>query len=458
LGVATNEQEILAKETLSMLKALGFSPGELRGIGIQMTRLEPLKAAIGPESSQRRLQFKVGEPNKPMEKITEQQDDPIEDVVTPRKPKHSDQAAFGAVQLNEDNSPSRKPLNTLGTQFILPSQVDPSVLAELPADIRNKLAQHIGSFKKIADTGKAKETIPQATPKIFTALPAESQIDPEILDSLPEEMRSEIMAFYNKSPNRPKFDQAVLPQSPRKNRTVAPSKRSGAPLIRRRGRPGRFEVRSNANNGTLTQSNFIAPRLARQGSHDGTTTDTEGEQSETGTSAAEEMDPEFLAALPEDIRREVLDEQRRKRLEKTSKLTVAANARKKIYSRAQANQGPIERLLKLPPRPPKPTFTGRKFTTLPELREAISEWCREFREEGPYQEDTDALGTYLHKVIVEEGDMNKAVTAVKWLTWIVEEELVEEGDAQEKWIDALAIIKKGVQVSVKERGLGKVKN
>lgn len=455
LGVATNVQDVLTKETLSMLKALGISPGELRGIGVQMTRLEPLKAI---ESSQRKLLFKVGEPKKAPERTIEQQDDPIEDVTTPKKPRTVDKAIFGAVQLNE-NSPSRKPLNIFGTQFILPSQVDPAVLAELPLDIRNKLAQHVQSLQKTTDKGKTKEVPPQSTPRVFTALPAESQLDPEILDSLPEDVRSEIMAFYTKSPSRPKYDQAVLPQSPRKNRTVAMPKRPFAPAVRRRGRPGRFDVRSNANNGTLTQSNFIATRLARQGSYDGTTTDTDGEQSEAGPSGAGngEMDPDFLAALPEDIRREVLDEQRRARLEKTSKLTVVSNARKKAQARQQKNQGPIERLIKLPPRPPKPTFTGRNLNTIPELREAISEWVLEFRDEGPYKEDTDALATYLRSVIADEGDMNKAMTAVKWLAWVVEEELGEEGDAMEEWVKALVFIKDGVQKSVKERGLGMVR-
>jgi DNA repair protein REV1 len=439
-----------------MLKSLSFSPGELRGIGVQMTRLEPLKPAAGQqESSQRRLQFKVGEPKNVIEKIAEQ-DDPIEDIVTPKKPKAPpDHAAFGAIQLNI-STPSRKPLNTLGTQFILPSQVDPSVLAELPEEIRNKITGHMQSINKSNDPNKTKDKGPNTSPKVFMTLPAESQIDLDMLDSLPEDVRSEVMAFYNKSPSRSRIgEQAVLPQSPRKNRTVAPSKRPIAPAVKRRGRPGKFDVRTNANNETLTQSNFIAARISRQASPtDDATTDTDGD--EQGAAALDpDMDPDFLAALPEDIRREVLDEQRQKRLAKTSGLKVAA--RKKQQPQKQVTNGPIERLLKLPPRPPKPSFTGRKLTTLPELRDAISEWGHEFRAEGPYKEDLDALCTYLHNVITEEGDMNKAATAVRWLTWVVEEELVEEKDARAQWTDALDHVNSSVQKSVKERGLGKVK-
>ncbi|KAF1835657.1 DNA polymerase IV, partial [Decorospora gaudefroyi] len=146
LGVATNSKEVLTKEALAILRGFSFTPGELRGIGIQMTKLEPMKNATDGslDGSQRRLQFKVGNaetarvPSKP--KIVEE--DPIQDdPETPRKPKTpfgDAHVAFGAQQLNV-STPSRRPLNTLGTQFIMPTQVDPKVLAELPEDIRSRL-------------------------------------------------------------------------------------------------------------------------------------------------------------------------------------------------------------------------------------------------------------------------------------------------------------------------------
>ena len=43
LGVATHDSRVLTRETLSMLRGFGFSPGVLRGIGVQMQKLEPLK-------------------------------------------------------------------------------------------------------------------------------------------------------------------------------------------------------------------------------------------------------------------------------------------------------------------------------------------------------------------------------------------------------------------------------
>jgi DNA repair protein REV1 len=455
LGVATNDKDILTKETLSMLKSFGFSPGELRGIGVQMTRLEPLKA-MGQgriESSQRRLQFKIPEPKKVPEPDADHPGDPIEDIVTPKKPKAPpDVVLFGAQQLNQ-SSPSRKPLNTHGTQFVFPSQVDPQVLAELPEDIRSKLAQHISnktSFPRSQDnTKKADSSVQHATTKVFTALPNQSQLDPDILKSLPEDVRAEILAFYETSPKRPRAnEQTVLPQSPRKNRTI--SNRASTTTVRRRGRPGKFDVRSLANNSTLTQSNFIATRRTNNPSNDGAiTTDTDNDDNGKKKDNADDPDPEFLAALPEDIRREVIAEQRRIRLQKTASLQVHT---KQKAPKLQPKAPP--RVLKFPAKPPRPTFTTRKLSSLPELREAISEWVGEFKDDGPYSEDTGALGRYLVRVVTDEGDMDKAVAAVKWFGWVVEEDI---GDGERRlWKSALDAVKIAVRDAVKGRGLGEI--
>lgn len=450
LGVATNSKEILGREVLSMLKSFGFTPGELRGIGVQMTKLELLKTGGQAESSQRRLQFKVPEPPK----VPEKQDsieDPIEEIVTPTKPK----ALPDRMGLLNQSSPSRKPLNIFGTQFILPSQIDPQVLAELPPDIRSKLAQQMG-LKNPKPAGADIAGEMSSTPKVFTALPAESQLDPDILNSLPDDVRAEILGFY-KSPKRPRAgEQAVLPQSPRKNRTVnlLQGKRPTT-TVRRRGRPGRFDVRSLDKNSTLTQT-FMGPR--RQPGHDVNTvtdTDTDDAQPNPPVPSKDDLDPEFLAALPDELRREIQDQHRRERLQKASGLQIAENRRRR--TQPVANPAPqVQRVFKLPPRPPRPTFTTRKISALPELRDAIEQWAVEFRDEGPYREDTYALGTYLTRVVEDEGDIAKAVNAVKWLAWIVEEELVEEGDATGKWEKAVEVIKEYVQDAVRKRGLGKV--
>ncbi|KAF2102024.1 DNA repair protein [Rhizodiscina lignyota] len=498
LGVATNAKEILAKEALSLLKSYGFPPGELRGLGVQMTKLEPMKADNDGQlqSSQRKLQFKVGDAPKADRK---EQEDPIQDdIVTPKKPiRHPDDDAigFGAQQLNI-STPSRKPLNTAGTQFVIPTQIDPKVLEELPEDIRAKLAQHM-DLSKLTTTAKAQGSSQRGKQTGHTpilAFPNQSQIDLETLNALPADVREEILAFYNQpsvSPStRRRQDQTLLPQSTRKIRTTAISKKpipAPAPL-RKRGRPSKADtLRAAASNSTLTQSNFITAHFTQPASQDDATTGTESDadeprpESKDGHDEIAQVPPEILEALPEDIRREILEEQRRARLKKTSGLdlqafrkkepapqpdkgsTIAADDEEEGEEVEEKEEGPIERFLHLPPRPAKPTFTKRKLSSLPDLRDAISAWWSEFRSEGPYDEDIDALVIYLDKVVKEEGDMSKAVGMARWMGWVVEEGLgdVLVGESttasnNDKWINALGRVRTSVKDAVRARGLGEV--
>ncbi|KAF1983600.1 DNA repair protein [Aulographum hederae CBS 113979] len=490
LGVATNATDALTREALSILKSFGFTPGELRGIGVQMTKLEPLKPNQ-TDGSQRRLQFKVPDSkpsNPPAPLVSKGEDDPIQDdVVTPRKPKaHPNHIGFGLSQLYS-NSPSRKPLNTLGTQFLLPSQVDPKVLAELPEDIRAKLAKHTETpvSKQNARARPASPSLqPQSTSSILN-LPNQSQLDPSILAALPADVRAEIEAIYSVTASPPRRrttnvpEQSLLPQSPRKSRTLPTTKSRGLGP-RKRGRPSKADTLARASNATLTQSNFVfAPRGQAGGNREkgiSPAADSEPSDAERGdTSAIREPDPEFLAALPEDIRVELLAEHRRARLAARSNLTFSK-------SKAKANQNQIKdskpaneqrsrpgASLNFPPRPARPTFTSRHLTTLPDLRSAVSEWTCSFAE-GPYGEDVEALGVYLTRVVSDERDLKKAVSVVEWMGWCVGEMdmdgkedkgvMAEEEDGPEEptmtWDEAVGRMEESVRGAVAQRGMGSV--
>ncbi|KAL9636684.1 MAG: hypothetical protein Q9164_002669 [Protoblastenia rupestris] len=437
LGIATNDAAILGREALSILKGFGFSPGELRGLGIQMQKLEPIKGNVDSPSdgSQKRLQFKISTPRKPN---NSHEDTIVDDIDSPKKlegvpPPHS------AVAFTRTGSPSGKPrvpLNTLGTQFVLPSQVDPEVLKELPDDIRSKLLSKGESENRKADREVASPPRSRSTTPALPAdvLPTHSQIDQETLDALPTDVRSEILAYYTKSPHKT-HNQALLPQSPRKVRSIILPKKLTTPT-KKRGRPiggGGYKASTSAFS-TLTQSNFVANARA---STSKTPTDTD------------EIAPDFLSALPEDIKREVLAQARRDHLQKRGGIDLTSKKK-----RPPAKTAPVgQRTLVLPPRPPKPTFTAQKFEKLPELREAITAWFEEFRDEGPYREDVDALVKYLKRVVGEERDMDKAVGVGKWFRWVVDE---GGGLGVGVWEDAMKRVENGVQEAVTARGLGRV--
>lgn len=466
LGVATNDAAVIAKEAIAMLKSFNISPGELRGIGVQMQKLDTIKAVAegAAESSQRRLQFKTGTtPRMPREKPVTSADDEIQDdVKTPQKPRRAfvDQPSV-PIEPATARTPTKKPLNVFGTQFVMPTQVDPSVLAELPADIRAKLTRHAKGNEARATDSRPPETdtnTPSRAQSPAFTLPTPSQIDPSILEALPENVRAEIIGFY-RSPRRP-HAQAVLPQSPRKARTVAPSKN---PLKRKRGggSGGLLLNRARRNDNddlTLTQANFVSRPSSRhiKDNPDGgaTITDTEAEREDS------ELDPDVLAALPEDIRAEVLDQRRRARLQRHGGIDLSMHQKSKARRKkagAGEDVGTLDRILHLPPREANPTFTTRKLSALPDLREAVKAWCREFADEGPYDEDVRALVVYLGDVVLKERDLGKAVAVVRWMAWVIDEDVEYDDDSvRQAWDEALRRVKEGVQEALGVRGLGKV--
>lgn len=447
LGVATNESQILGREAISIMRGWGFSPGELRGIGVQVQKLEPLKGpAESPLfNSQKRLQFKASySPKSPTRREAS-----VEDFESPQKPHTA--TPHLAASLSMDISPSgkrRQPLNTLGTQFVLPTQADPDVLAELPDDIRSKIAPkkppkipfQLSDEKSLE---KSRSNSPALPPDV---LPAQSQLDQETLNALPGDVRAEIMAFYHTSSKNPQA-QGLLPQSPRKVRSInAKAKKIVTPtkkwtgLLGRGRPPGSKNAPKSKSTSNLTQSNFVANRSS------GPNTDAGSE------SLAPDISPEFLSALPEDIRREILDQARRDRLKQKGGIDIIAKKASKPNRPAQPPPG--QRRLDLPTRPPRPTFTAQKLSGLADLREAVRGWFDEFKDEGPYRDDVDALVRYLQKVVGDEGNMDKAVSVSRWLKWVMDDAAPVEG--MDEWKVALQRIEDGVQTAVTDRGLGRV--
>ena len=413
LGVATNSSDIIGKEAISILRGFGFSPGDLRGLGVQMTKLEPVAplSSHGLESSQKRLDFKTSA-RSPKKQIKTDPDD----VNSPRK---GDAASpFISESLRTRpllNDKSLKPLNLMGTQFIMPSQPDPEVLAELPGDIRSKLAAQ-GKASTASTSGT--ESPSRTSPFTGTALPPQSQLDKETLEALPEDVKSEVLAFYQKSPQRPRPQQLLSPsrtsQTSRAKKATTPTKK------RSRGRPPASKATGNTN---LALSDFGVNRSGP------TINNPSREVTPTPPpDLPEGISADFLEALPEDIRQEVLDEHRRSRVQQRPTLIPppinnnSSNTRRPGSVKQGAGElPPGQKRLSLPRLPEKPTFTSRKLSALPDLREAISAWYNSFETEGPYDEDVDALVVYLRRVVLEERDIEKATSVAEWLNWLISE-------------------------------------
>lgn len=404
LGLSTNDAVLITKEATAMIRSFNISPGELRGIGIQMQKLEPIKPV--DQSSQKRLQFRTGT---------------IEDQV---RSESSERAATKNILKQHEPSIAIKPisetdkqrLNIQGTQFVLPTQVDPKVLAELPADIRERLTRSASSSKAMASEQE------------LLSMPAtESQLDPEALEALPPDLREEVLAAYG-TPRRKR--QVLLPHSPQK---PLPLKQIG-----RRKRPMVTTFR-RGDRSSLTQTNFVA-RLNDTNHDSDTSADFELD--------VEQVDEEYLSALPDDIKKEVLAQQRQARLQRTGGINTSLHSRGKKKS---IPSGPLDRVVRITNALPRPTFTSKKLSTLSELRGAIDSWIEEFDADGPFEEDVAALVTYLKQVVLEEKNLEKAVAVVKWLSWVV-----EEGNKSNAWENTVTMVQAGVQQAIRERGIGAV--
>ena len=337
LGVATNNVDLLARETITMMKSLRVPPGELRGIGLQMGKLERAGEAK-VEAGQKTLQF--AKSTKPDAAEESPQRQPL--------------------------SPKQKHPQFMATQFEMPSQIDPDVLATLPEDIRTRLVSRN----------------PVSAPR------AEQSVSRETSPFVPEHARqTSIKSAMKNSPKKKR-------PSPRKARHIDMVGQTRLPL---------------------------AP------------TDSD-------------LDASVLAELPTQIREEIISHSHRERaLAQASEMRHLAWAAEKA-----ARERKVNRTISIPDPPPKPTF--QKMSELSDLRNLISMWFEELRDEGPADEDVVLLGNYLKKVVLVEKDLRKAEALVNWFLFCCR----EQSGAMDEWWGAGQKLGTLVNEACAERGLGSI--
>lgn len=468
MGVATNAPGVLAKEAISMLRSYNFSPGDLRGLGVQMTKLEPLKpeSSTNLDSSQRLLSFSKSPTQHNVVKTE-----------TPLRHK---------VQLPETPAPApasdSRSNDTGGSQFIMPTQADPAILSELPGDIRSRL---VAPVKHPHDSRSGSPSpcppLAQNQPSTGVILPPQSQLDPEILAALPDDVRNEILGYYNPDPSPVQEPRSPVPStSPPPTAPISRPvsagtgalKRPYSPPKKRRGRPPKIAKTDNSHNKTL--AGFVSRPATAQPLVTPTAEEVANRQGSPAVEEQSGVSAEFLAALPEDIRQEILEEQRRSHALQESASApapVPVPVPVPITSRDTPPPGEqdddtsgdqVERRLPLPPLPARPVFTSQRIWELPDLRDAVEEWHSTFAAEGPYTEDVEVLCTYLGRVVVDEKDIDKAVSLVRWVTRLVDEHTFEDtqnshsphsGQGIVTWVEAIATLYGCVQTALEARGL-----
>ncbi|KAH6608721.1 dna damage repair mus42 [Trichoderma cornu-damae] len=440
-GVATHDYEIIGKEAVSILRSFRFSPGDLRGIGVQMTKLEPIRASpLAAEGSQTKIAFAPSVETSPLKKQPR-----VEVMDGVDRPESSRKRSIARLELDpqadDDLATSRKhrahparvgrddiataPLNVSNTQFVLPSSPDPAVLAELPCDIRTKL---MAQRPKAAATGsntKAPRSISQSP---VAADLLSSQVDLEVFNALPDDMKAEVLALYGRRPKEtlPPEHSPTKSEAAQPRRPTTPTRPSGA----RGGIFDKAQRQRDAQEG-LIQTNFRAP----------------GPMEEVEPEEIEELDPEFLAELPEDVRKEVIADHRRRQLALQSGLEIPFP---KSHREAHMLPGG-QTMIQFPVLPPVISFAG-SISPSSEIKDMVDAWHSQTRMAGPHRRDVDVLESYLVKVIKEERDLNKAVVLIKWLGVLVDQDGVDSR-GRRAWKLAVSSIKAAMQAAVEARGL-----
>ncbi|KAK6348623.1 deoxycytidyl transferase [Orbilia javanica] len=426
LGVATNDKEIIGKEMCSALKTFNCPPEEIRGLGITMTKLAPVNSsAVG--SSQKKLDFTrqvaVEPPTSFGLSMPPPPVPPIDKGKRRASPEPTQRENQAPIRLSKPTMPP------MLSQFLVPTQIDESVLDSLLEDMRDRI---LSEQQKKQTSKQLKPSAPKTV--AFTQLPAQSQLDPSVLDELPEDIRAEILAEYSRagasgSGTSGATGSGSKPQTPSKTRTgiatVGPSN------------PKKQTPKKRTPAGTNTLG-FTRPAASTSKAEPPSSTPPE----DLG------IDPTFLAELPPDIREEVVAQAREDKKRAEAKAASLAVAKKNLSRQPAVIQRPGSNQRKVVTIQARKRSILQGVSTLNDVRNLITNWHNSARVEGPHVEDVEDVVGWLRTVVTDERDLEKAVNVVKWLEWVV-----GEGQGHLEWGVALEMCKSGVREEAEKRGL-----
>ncbi|KAL1896617.1 deoxycytidyl transferase [Sporothrix stenoceras] len=544
-GVATHDAEQIAKEAVSILRSFHFSPGDLRGLGVQLQKLEPIRGGGGldsavHDSSQTKLSFgnaavSTGAlrpaPKLPvLQQTADKPKQPRKSIfTTPIAPPISRRPKVEEPK-REEREISPPSMAFASTQFFMPANPDPSVLAELPPDIiRRLVGQQPGEAESRTGSGSNTNSSNSRNlspikresrgPSPAVAAPTKStsllgfedlppDIDPEVFEALPPDMRAEVLAEYRRNTPRQQSDSpASSPHRGNKTKAVNLSSGSGSNNHNKKGSP--------VKRGIWGTRGLAAAAAARERRHDAQANRVQTSifvplpppgdtgSNSNGDDGLEELDPEVLAALPDDMREEVLEDYRRRKQARLDQQAQQLYAQQALRFEMPASRGrtgapaaqqgngessstvrerrplppfiPFKRpMLQFPPRPPKMSFRASSsdpsssssdqetpvILSLADTKAMLKTWHSATRGDGPHETDVEVFERYLAGVITQECDMEKARKLVVWLEWLVEDSDVPEGYDEvdtvglQSWQFALGRIKEAVQLAMQSRGLG----
>ncbi|XP_004633251.1 DNA repair protein REV1 isoform X2 [Octodon degus] len=284
LDQATDSAKIIGKATLNMFHTMKLNISDMRGVGIQVNQLVPTNPNPSTCSSRALAQssrfpggshsvrdlLQVQKARKPPEEESKEALPAAGDMEAPSAPRTCTSSApsyahlpatIGADTNKGDSSRKWNGLHSsvtvhsrlnLSIEVPSPSQLDQSVLEALPSDLREQIEQVCavqqgephGDRKKEPVNGCNTGILPQAVGTVLLqipepqesnsdtginiiALPAFSQVDPEVFAALPAELQRELKAAYDQRQRQgedtthPQPASASVPKNPLQLKPVA---------------------------------------------------------------------------------------------------------------------------------------------------------------------------------------------------------------------------------------------
>lgn len=372
-GRATSDAGAIGDYAWSMLKSFSFDPKELRGIGIQIQRLETEDGTSARERGQTRLIF--------------------------------------------------QPADREGMPNVLKSTV-----GHLKPSSESDLLPHITVQPPSQDL---KELIEIQTPNkmndLMVELPSYSQVDHSVFDSLPEDIRQELQNEYDrvaksKSPKSPSNDQQFPSEaSSSKTKFKAPGKVQTLSRITRqlapRSRPNLSPSKSPKQHPFYVKINDNIEQTKKEPvSADASDAELEGFG----------IDPVVFRALPADLRREQLAGARFAKTFGNDELLGPPKILKRYKIKLGKYHRPPNPVAKFvePARLRQRSTTGNEklyLTETEDIQKAIEAWMERNKSRAPNKHDIE----YFRKFLVQCADstkstdtgIEKAVAVMKW--WLV---------------------------------------
>lgn len=402
---------------MKLLRAMKVDPIEMRGVGIQITKLD------GDGKAER----EVGQ----------------------------GMLSFGKKRGREETKTEPEPITPIRTsKDEAPPQAPVSYRSPSPKILNDKPDQAIERPITQSPTVTRSPERPIAGPSRLVPAVSSDGIDPDFLAALPDDLRQEVKrdhaiskARSRANSEKPTTDRQTT-KEPERAATISPAKRGmhATAHITKQLRP---KVKTQLKASAISELPLYGAWNKAKGQEDLVDLSTDdGEK--IGNYFMKDLkelgiDPNFLRDLPEEMQKEVVDQEMSRKNKRTLLHRPADTHRIKPRTRASASptrssragSAPVARIVgPTITRPAKPKLFNA--TTLSEVSDIITKWIDSRKGSGPAIKDAKKVEAYLVKCMKPEfglGGMELAVEVLKFMRVTIDERWEEgiEDDVGGEW-------------------------